>query len=63
MCSLMLFYLQDCHELMHAMSETLDEETSRFPTVLSLFDVKGLQVRKQILEEVTIILSKSGNRI
>ncbi|PVD36682.1 hypothetical protein C0Q70_03668 [Pomacea canaliculata] len=37
---------QDCHELMHAMSETLDEETSRFPTVLSLFDVKGLQDSK-----------------
>lgn len=37
---------QDCHELMHAMLETLDEETSRAPRVISLFDVRALQDSK-----------------
>ena len=37
--------VQDCHELMHALSETLDEETCPPPKVLSLFDVTALQVR------------------
>ncbi|KAK7087712.1 ubiquitin carboxyl-terminal hydrolase 30-like [Littorina saxatilis] len=34
---------QDCHELMHALSETLDEEACPAPKVLSLFDVTALQ--------------------
>lgn len=34
---------QDCHELMHALSETLDEEACPPPKVLSLFDVAALQ--------------------
>ena len=35
---------QDAHELFHVLTETLDEETSRYPSVLSLFDVKHLEV-------------------
>ncbi|BFZ04547.1 hypothetical protein BsWGS_07586 [Bradybaena similaris] len=34
---------QDTHELFHVMIETLEEETSCYPRVLSLFDVQHLQ--------------------
>ncbi|CAG5118225.1 unnamed protein product [Candidula unifasciata] len=34
---------QDTHELFHVMVETLEEETSSYPRVLSLFDVQHLQ--------------------
>ncbi|GFS17407.1 ubiquitin carboxyl-terminal hydrolase 30-like protein [Elysia marginata] len=34
---------QDAHELMNVLTETLDEEASRYPSCLSLFDVKHLQ--------------------
>ncbi|KAL8567292.1 hypothetical protein ACOMHN_023335 [Nucella lapillus] len=34
---------QDCHELMQALSATLDEETCVAPRVISLFDVTALQ--------------------
>ncbi|XP_012935260.1 ubiquitin carboxyl-terminal hydrolase 30, partial [Aplysia californica] len=34
---------QDTHELFHVLTETLEEETARYPSVLSLFDVKNLQ--------------------
>ncbi|XP_076453395.1 ubiquitin carboxyl-terminal hydrolase 30-like [Babylonia areolata] len=37
---------QDCHELMQALSATLDEETTPGPKVLSLFDVTALQDTK-----------------
>ena len=36
--------LQDAHELFQVLTQTLDEETSRYPSVVSLFDVKTLQV-------------------
>lgn len=35
---------QDTHELFHVMIETLEEESSCYPRVLSLFDVQHLQV-------------------
>ncbi|XP_041378183.1 ubiquitin carboxyl-terminal hydrolase 30-like isoform X2 [Gigantopelta aegis] len=34
---------QDAHELFQVLTQTLDEETSRYPSVVSLFDVKALQ--------------------
>ncbi|CAH1801581.1 unnamed protein product [Owenia fusiformis] len=34
---------QDAHELFHVLTESLDEETSRFPAVLSLLEVLDLQ--------------------
>ncbi|XP_050410853.1 ubiquitin carboxyl-terminal hydrolase 30 [Patella vulgata] len=34
---------QDSHELFHVLTQTLEEETSRYPSVVSLFDVQALQ--------------------
>ncbi|CAL1541551.1 unnamed protein product [Lymnaea stagnalis] len=34
---------QDMHELFHVLTQTLEEETSRYPSVLSLFDICHLQ--------------------
>lgn len=34
---------QDAHELFHALTQTLAEETGHYPKVLSLFDVSALQ--------------------
>lgn len=34
---------QDAHELFNVLTETLDEEASRYPSILSLFDIKHLQ--------------------
>ncbi|GFN99497.1 ubiquitin carboxyl-terminal hydrolase 30-like [Plakobranchus ocellatus] len=34
---------QDAHELFNVLTETLDEEASRYPGILSLFDIKHLQ--------------------
>ncbi|XP_071093898.1 ubiquitin carboxyl-terminal hydrolase 30-like [Haliotis cracherodii] len=34
---------QDAHELFQVLTETLDEETSQYPRVVSLFDVQAIQ--------------------
>lgn len=34
---------QDAHEMFHVLTETLDEEATRFPRVLPLFDLSALQ--------------------
>jgi hypothetical protein len=36
---------QDSHELFHVLTQTLDEDTARYPRVVSLFDTVTLQVR------------------
>ena len=37
-------FSQDAHEMFQVLTETLDEEATRFPRVLPLFDLCGLQV-------------------
>ncbi|KAL3857435.1 hypothetical protein ACJMK2_012106 [Sinanodonta woodiana] len=34
---------QDAHELFHALTQTLDEETMKYPTIVPLFDIHLLQ--------------------
>ncbi|KAK6968648.1 ubiquitin carboxyl-terminal hydrolase 30 [Biomphalaria glabrata] len=41
---------QDAHELFHVLTETLDEETSSYPSVLSLFDIWHLQDPKNVYQ-------------
>ena len=37
-------FFQDAHELFHVLTQTLEEEVSKYPPVLSICDVKQLQV-------------------
>ncbi|KAH9515188.1 Ubiquitin carboxyl-terminal hydrolase 30 [Bulinus truncatus] len=41
---------QDAHELFHVLTETLEEETSSYPRVLSLFDTYHLQDPKNVYQ-------------
>ena len=36
--------LQDAHELFNVLTSTLDEESLKFPSTLSLFDLHSLEV-------------------
>jgi len=42
----LLYFLldQDAHELFHILTQSLDEETARYPRVVSLFDVASIEV-------------------
>ena len=46
LCNICYFVIyQDSHELFHVLTQTLDEDTARYPRVVSLFDTVTLQVR------------------
>ena len=45
---------QDAHEMFHVLTETLEEETSKFPSVVGLFDVTKLEV-KSVLSDIIMV--------
>ena len=36
---------QDAHELFHVLTQTFDEETAKYPRIVSLFDADSIEVR------------------
>ncbi|RUS78717.1 hypothetical protein EGW08_013538 [Elysia chlorotica] len=51
---------QDAHELFNVLTETLDEEASRYPSLLSLFDIKHLQAPQNEYQDGSHAHTRSG---
>ena len=48
----LLICFQDAHELFHVLTETLDEESTKYPSVISLLDIVQLLVRLSVIVSI-----------